>query len=986
MIARRPSSSLDQGSLRNAKWISPLSTVVFAAVVASLYVNDERNRIWVAAIVFFVSLLANWLIFSDRPITGISLLMAAIGLFFAVGPLWVAGSSIIDAIFVISILGSIGLITLPRPRFGLTLMGSVMAALLSVVMDLFGPAGRSSLIVDGRELFLSFVFVLLFLILLVRAFPSLNIRTKIVLGILATGGVALGIFSLFAISLTSQVTTSLSNRLETSVTLLAEEQLVSTVNEQAELADQSFKDVLNAVQSFGQNWISLQAKKDLLSEGHYWDASTGLFQFDNGNYGNALTEVSSLYMPPATELNESTIADMNTSAYLDFYAPTILDRYSSLLAIYAIDTKGITRYYPNINLADVVPTGFDPTQRPYFVISSPLFNPERLPRWTIPYVDVTGGGLVVTVAVPVYTNNTFNGVVAADMQLGALRQQVSDLAIGETGYAFMIDDAGHILSMPPAGYLLFGLNPQDINTDDEFIKYSVLGQGSTELRAVTSRMAAGGRGLLTVRYGGLDYYVSFAPLTANGYSLALVVPKQELQSSIINARTETRTQIESGTRTAVIILLVLLLVSIFVSLGIGEIIAAPIIRLTNAANEIVDGNLNAQANISSKDEIGTLADAFNTMTSRLRGTLQGLEQRVEERARELRIANEKNERRASQFEAISKVASTISSTRDLNTLLDQVTIAISERFGFYHVGIFLLDPRREYAVLSAANSEGGKRMLARQHRLRVGETGLVGFVTSTGKPRLALDTVEDVVYFDNPDLPDTHSEIALPLVVENEVIGALDVQSTQTNAFDDEDVNILVTLADQVAIAIQNSRQFDQTRIALAEADALSRQFVQVGWRQFAKTQNLVGVHHTGAKATLLYANNGENKDDSALKQDQERTRNLRGTFLSLPVKLRGEVIGSVDVRSPDNQVWDQDDLDVVTAIIERAAVSMENARLLAESQKRAAKERMIGEISAKISAQSDIDELLKTATQELNRTLPGAEIAIQLNNHEDSE
>jgi GAF domain-containing protein len=103
-----------------------------------------------------------------------------------------------------------------------------------------------------------------------------------------------------------------------------------------------------------------------------------------------------------------------------------------------------------------------------------------------------------------------------------------------------------------------------------------------------------------------------------------------------------------------------------------------------------------------------------------------------------------------------------------------------------------------------------------------------------------------------------------------------------------------------------------------------------------------------------------------------------RSTTLSLPIKLRGEVIGSVDVRTPSNRPWDQDELDVVTAIIERAAIAMENARLLAESQKRAAKERIIGEISAKISMQSEINELLRTAAQELGQNLPGAEIAIQ--------
>jgi adenylate cyclase len=145
-------------------------------------------------------------------------------------------------------------------------------------------------------------------------------------------------------------------------------------------------------------------------------------------------------------------------------------------------------------------------------------------------------------------------------------------------------------------------------------------------------------------------------------------------------------------------------------------------------------------------------------------------------------------------------------------------------------------------------------------------------------------------------------------------------------------------------------------------------------------------VQQTGAKASLLHANNGNGSDEHPQRSEQERPSNQRGSFISLPIRLRGEVIGSVDVRSPNSQSWNQDDLDVVTAIIERAAIAMENARLLAESQKRAAKERTIGEIAARISAQSDIDELLRTAAQELNRTLPGAEIAIQLNQPEEKQ
>jgi GAF domain-containing protein len=261
----------------------------------------------------------------------------------------------------------------------------------------------------------------------------------------------------------------------------------------------------------------------------------------------------------------------------------------------------------------------------------------------------------------------------------------------------------------------------------------------------------------------------------------------------------------------------------------------------------------------------------------------------------------------------------------------------------------------------------------------VGEAGLVGYVTGTGKPRVALETGADAVFFNNPDLPHTHSEIALPLRVGNEIIGALDVQSTEPNAFFQEDINILSTLADQVSIAIQNAQQFEETRKALNESEVLSRQFVQTGWQQFTKSQNLLGIRHTGARASFLYKRNGKDQQDPPLTRPASRP-NSRGSTLSLPIRLRGEVIGSVDVRTPDSRPWDQDELDIVTAIIERAAIAMENARLLAESQKRAAKERTIGEISAKISMQSEINELLKTAAQELGRNLPGAEIAIQFN------
>ncbi|HEU0293282.1 MAG TPA: GAF domain-containing protein [Anaerolineales bacterium] len=824
------------------------------------------------------------------------------------------------------------------------------------------------------------VIVLVFLVLIglvARNFRNFSLRVKILLGILLTGSLALGILAFFAITRAAVISDSLSNRLDTSVRLLAEEQLVNTAFLEADRANQFFEGIERQVTSLASYRVSLESQKLTFNQGTYWDATAELTRLEGGQYGNSAADPSSVFVPANTRLSDEILAELNTSAYLDFSAPSSLEGNPSMLAIYYISATGAVRYYPNIGLASLLPPDFDATSRPYYRITAPLFNPQRLSRWTIPYVDAAGGGLVVTVASPVYIGDTFNGVVAADIQLSRITEQVSSLKIGQTGYAFMIDDAGRIISMPPAGYAMFGINPEAL-APEEYFKQTVMGAGPDELSSITNRMTAGGNGLNIIKVNGADTYISYAPIKANGYNLALVVPVSEMQTAIVAARNETRSQIQTSLWQAAVILVGLLAVAIVISLAISQVISAPVVRLTETTNQIVEGDLTAQALVTSHDETGRLAEAFNTMTSRLREALMGLEQRVAERTAELALANERNERRAKQFESIAKVSGTISSTRNLDNLLPQITSIISDEFGFYHVGIFLLDTAREYAILSAANSEGGQRMLERSHRLKVGETGLVGYVTSTGKPRVALDTGADVIFFDNPDLPETRSEITLPLRVGEEIIGALDVQSKQPNAFNQEDIQILSTLADQVSIAIENARQHEETRRALVESESLSRQFIQSGWSRFARSQSIEGIRHTGAKSTLLYRKSGNENGKGQSGTGQLWPRG-RGAVLALPVKLRGEVIGTVDIRSPENQKWDQDELDIVNAILERAAIAMENARLLTESQKLAAKERTIGEISAKISAQSEIEELLKTAAQELGRSLPGMEISIQL-------
>lgn len=363
---------------------------------------------------------------------------------------------------------------------------------------------------------------------------------------------------------------------------------------------------------------------------------------------------------------------------------------------------------------------------------------------------------------------------------------------------------------------------------------------------------------------------------------------------------------------------------------------------------------------------------FNTVLRQVREIFQALqaeqaqlEDRVAERTSDLVKANQKTEEQASRLRTVAEVARSAGAALEQGRLMDSLTNLISRQLGFYHIGIFLLDERREYAILSAANSEGGIRMLARGHRLQVGQQGIVGHVTSSGKPRIALDVGKDAVFFNNPDLPETRSEMCLPLKAKDAVIGALDIQSTEANAFTEEDYSVLSILADQVAIAIQNARSNEESKRALQEAEISSSQLTGRVWTDYTSEHHTKGYAFRGIQAEpILSSSNGSD---------------AKG-ILRLPIRLRGQVIGDLTLnRTTAGHSWTDDELAMAQATADRVALALESARLLEESLKRANKERVIGEISAHISSTPGIESILRLAAQELGRVISGSEVTIQL-------
>jgi len=369
---------------------------------------------------------------------------------------------------------------------------------------------------------------------------------------------------------------------------------------------------------------------------------------------------------------------------------------------------------------------------------------------------------------------------------------------------------------------------------------------------------------------------------------------------------------------------------------------------------------------------------LQTTNLELEDIKMNLEERVTKRTSELQNVNLQMEHRASRLQAISEISQNIAANANLGLqeLLSFITRSISEKTGYYHAGIFLLDEKREYAVLRGANSAGGRTMLERRHQLKVGGAGIVGYVSQGGRPRIASDTGTDAVFFNNPDLPETRSEMALPLKVGAEVIGALDVQSTSPSAFSDEDVTALSTLANQIAIIIQNSQLKEASDQGVLPASRRGLQLV----RNDQKSGFSYLPDGTLSAAVEFDRTLVEKAFESGEIVVLDQFSKASIPVLAIPVKLRDQVIGIIHIEAADGKrKWTEDEIAMVQSVADRAALALENASLFEATERRAAQERVVAEVTSRIGESNDMQRILQTTVQELGRTLGASRTYIKL-------
>ena len=415
----------------------------------------------------------------------------------------------------------------------------------------------------------------------------------------------------------------------------------------------------------------------------------------------------------------------------------------------------------------------------------------------------------------------------------------------------------------------------------------------------------------------------------------------------------------------------------FVGLLLGNLFARPTIALTQAVNRVAGGDIQPIKSLPSPSlETHQLMTAFNAMAERLRDLINNLEINVEKRTSQL-------EKQSLRLRVVSEIVRDATTEKDVLTLLERGAKFIQDRFNFYQTGIFLIDSDRQFAVLTASPTDAGRQMIANGHRLLVGEVGIVGRVAATGEPRITLDTGLDAVHFNNPLLPNTRSEMALPLKVENRIIGVLDVQSDQPNAFSEDDIAIMQVLADQLAIAIERTQLFQQVEENLRELQQAYGRSTREGWRSLTENELLsnTGYHFDNVKikpiTTTPELGTEAMQQGSIIFQKGDGRDRSNQSVAAIPIKLRGQSIGVVTVKLKES--YNSSTISTIEQAVERLASSLESARLFEEARQRADREQAIAQVTSAISSAGDFDAILRTTVEEIGKSLGESEVSIQI-------
>ena len=418
------------------------------------------------------------------------------------------------------------------------------------------------------------------------------------------------------------------------------------------------------------------------------------------------------------------------------------------------------------------------------------------------------------------------------------------------------------------------------------------------------------------------------------------------------------------------------LLAVGVSLLVTRGITTPIVDLATSASRVAAGDLAQSVQFEREDEIGTLAGAFNSMTAQLRDLVGGLEQRVADRTQEL-------EQRSAYLEAAAAVGRAAASILDTNTLMNQAVELICHQFDLYYVGLFLVNEAGDYAELRACAGQTGQQLPALGLRLAVGPGSMIGWSIANQQVRVALEAEKDAERLVQPELPDTRSEAALPLISRGQALGALSVQHTQPGFFDQETVVVLQTMADQVAVALANARLFAEREAALEATQRVYGEMSREAWTDmlrerphlgFRSDERGIGPAGDAWRSEMIQAvQTGQTVQGNG---DDEKDRQS----LAVPIRIRGQVVGVLDTYKPaEAGGWSREEVALLEAVAGQLDTALESARLFQDTQRRAAREQAIRQITDQMRRAVDVETILQITVAELAKAMGAPRAYVRL-------
>ncbi len=451
----------------------------------------------------------------------------------------------------------------------------------------------------------------------------------------------------------------------------------------------------------------------------------------------------------------------------------------------------------------------------------------------------------------------------------------------------------------------------------------------------------------------------FTPLEVYGTRFAFVT---ELDTSIVALQRNTYiTQV--GFPVGVGLFALVLVIVIF----LNQLITPPLSQLREAMRAMIGGVYDVPVTSNERgDEVGMLSVAFIDMRDQVNRLIKDMTQRLEDRNRDVRVTQD-----------ISRAAT---AERNLRVLLDKVVNLIVQNFpNIYHAQIFLVDNDGEYAVLRASTGKAGEQLLTRGHRLAVGSVSVIGQVTEQGQVVVARDISASNVHRQNEFLQETQAELAVPLRLESKVVGALDVQSKQRDSFTPQQIEALQTLADQITIAIENTRLYEESQRLLASLEVEKSERTRRAWREYMNSQRKNQLISQYGNPTGY---DGTDLRQAALSSGQSVVgeKTTRNTIpFAVPIRLRGQTLGVVEYELTERD-FNYNKVLLAEELVSRLAISLDNARLFQGSVQSTEREHLVNEISSKLTSQTEIQDIIETALQEVGQALRTPKVAIRFN------